>query len=373
MAVKLFTPIGANDYQYKEYDCKQIGYNEPINSKYTQVVLAKCYEEQLDEIYILGTEDSFKINDIKSIEQMMQTQVCQQAPCLKRAINKKVIEQNDVWQIINKVCMEDNDEIIFDITNSFRSIPMIFLISLYYGKVTKNNLNLKAIVYAEQIREEGGVTRFQIKDLTQLNLLFEWILGTDAFIKYGEIKDLEILKENTLKMALSRKMSEQDKSIFDNLMESFNEYTKGLKTCRGKSEGANEKSSFWKANNKLRENIKIYKELANNTILPIEELLTRIENEIKEPKNDIQVGMQMVEWSIKRGLIQQAYTGLQETIITYIGMIAAEKGLFTTRSIEKSVINYNDFNDREEIRKIIVSNGKFEQKYSIEIERKQQY
>jgi CRISPR-associated Csx2 family protein len=46
---------------------------------------------------------------------------------------------DDIWQIFQKVndCLEEGDSVIFDITHSFRSVPVVALISVSYLRIIR--------------------------------------------------------------------------------------------------------------------------------------------------------------------------------------------------------------------------------------------
>ncbi|MDY0388263.1 MAG: TIGR02221 family CRISPR-associated protein, partial [Methanolobus sp.] len=58
------------------------------------------------------------------------------------------ITESDVWDVFDTIYeqLEENDEVYFDITHSFRSIPMLCMVLLNYAKYLKN-ITVKGIYY----------------------------------------------------------------------------------------------------------------------------------------------------------------------------------------------------------------------------------
>ncbi|MDD3962408.1 MAG: TIGR02221 family CRISPR-associated protein, partial [Bacteroidales bacterium] len=58
------------------------------------------------------------------------------------------ITETDVWDVFDTIYeqLEENDEVYFDITHSFRSIPMLCMVLLNYAKYLKN-ITVKGIYY----------------------------------------------------------------------------------------------------------------------------------------------------------------------------------------------------------------------------------
>jgi len=96
----------------------------------------------------------------------------------------------DLWRIFSKMAenLDERDEVIFDITHGFRSIPMLALLAASFLRTAKK-VELKAILYgAHDARDEQG--RVPVFDLTPFVSLLDWITATNQFIRNGEGAEL---------------------------------------------------------------------------------------------------------------------------------------------------------------------------------------
>lgn len=106
----------------------------------------------------------------------------------------------DIWQIFSKMTetLEENDEVIFDITHGFRSIPVLALLATSFLRTAKN-VTLKDILYGAneaKVKEvETDKDIVPVFNLTPFVKLLDWITATNQFIRDGESNELaELLK-----------------------------------------------------------------------------------------------------------------------------------------------------------------------------------
>lgn len=228
--------------------------------------------------------------------------------------------EDEIWQIFHIVTNEidDNDEIIFDITHSFRSIPMLALVILNYAKALKNTKLLGIYYGAFEAKDDNGIA--PIFDLTSLNEILEWSQAVNVFLKYGISGPFRDISIRQLKPHLGSEQWARDTRKF---IDSLNDLTMCMYTCRGKAlSGKNaSKKSISFAVEKVNDSIKNMKGVDEDIQLkPLIPLMKKIEKrlEIFEGNDNLSVGIAAVKWAIENSLIQQAYTALDETIKTYV-------------------------------------------------------
>lgn len=222
---------------------------------------------------------------------------------------------DEIWIIFEQIyeSLHHGDEVIFDITHAFRSIPMLVMIVLNYAAVLKK-IKLKGIYYgafevlgnpreAEQIPlEERKVSVF---DLTPFVELQQWSIAIDRFIKSG---DADLAAE--LARAPMTPFSSSDSEELASKMTNF---TMSLATCRGPmlAESAKE----------LRESIKQFER--QNIRPSLKHLLDLLEQKVEQfPDDEILSGLAAAKWCLEHNLIQQGFTILQETAVSYMCQLA---------------------------------------------------
>lgn len=104
----------------------------------------------------------------------------------------------ELWEIFQRVAdvLTEGDEVIFDITHGFRSLPLLALLATAYLRIAKQ-INIRTIVYGafEARRPDGQVPVF---DLSPFLDLFKWTTATDQFLKTGNAQELaRLLSDST--------------------------------------------------------------------------------------------------------------------------------------------------------------------------------
>ena len=281
-------------------------------------------KEQIDKILCnyKGYEDQVEKNGKIGLKEVLQSNFSK-AKIKYVNINDGKNEQ-ELWDTFNKILDEinDDDQIIFDITHGFRSTPMQILVVLNYAKVIKKNVKIKGIYYGAFENRDNVTNIAPIFDLSNYDEILDWTAAADSFIKYGISNQISYLCENTVtdnpkKLAPIKK--------FANSLKTF---TSCIETSRGrivsKSDCKNNvrraQKSISKAYEDVNENLNNFKEDEKQSIQPLEKLLTKIEERLSEFKCDsnFDVGMSAIRWCYENNMIQHAYTALNETIKTYL-------------------------------------------------------
>jgi len=205
---------------------------------------------------------------------------------------------NEIWNIFQKTynAIGNCDELIFDITHGFRSLPMLNMVLINYAKLLKN-ISVKGIYYGnyEARYKLGEQTYSPIWDLKDFERLQEWTNSAQLFVKAGYAERIsELMKENRIQGA-----------------NQINEFCQEVLTnrCIRLTEG----SSSIAIKNMLTAT---KDEDIHPVIRPIFELIEKEFSDYDE-KNVLN-GLLAVKWCIAHDLIQQGYTIMSEFLPTYI-------------------------------------------------------
>ena len=100
---------------------------------------------------------------------------------------------DELWDIFAKCVDEDvveeNDEIILDITHAFRSIPLlIFIVAAYLRQV--KNVELRSIIYGAFEARNENANETPIFNLTPFVDLLEWMNAVNVFQNYGDARHI---------------------------------------------------------------------------------------------------------------------------------------------------------------------------------------
>jgi len=261
--------------------------------------------------------------------------------------------EKELWDIFEIIydTFKNNDEIIVDVTHSFRFLPMLLTVMLNYTRQIKN-IKISGIYYAafetlgpipivKQISVEER--KVPIFNLTPLVKLQEWTIATFDYSTHANIKGLKKLVKDELGVITSKGNKLLDpEALLRKTIPLLEAVSNNIALCRG------EDILEFK-----------YSEIKNNLselnkselfIKPIKTLIDVISDKInKFQDNDINNGFVAVEWSLKHNLYQQGITILQEVLITKILMnLNLECNNLINREIVSSAIKIKSQNIPEE-------------------------
>jgi len=227
--------------------------------------------------------------------------------------------ETEIWDIFQILFdnIQPNEKIVFDVTHSFRSIPMLAMVVLNYGKVMKK-IDILGIYYgafevlgslkdAEKIRLEDR--RVPIFDLTPFDNLLDWSLAIDRFLGSGDAVPIcELAKREVSPLLKKSEGKDELAGDIKSLAETLRTFTQSLATCRCRD--------TTRLANQLRRLLKQCEK--NDLIKPLPPLLEKIANRVSLFNgDDFQQGVQAAKWCLEHNLIQQGFTILEESLITH--------------------------------------------------------
>ena len=230
--------------------------------------------------------------------------------------------EDDLWGIFDIVFQElhDGDEIIFDITHAFRSLPMLALIILNYARFIKQ-CTLAGIYYGafESLGPSYKVKEMPVEerkapifDLTPFAGLLDWTVGIDRFLNTGDASVISMLTSHNITPILKETQGKDTHAKqLRQMAKAIDAFAQNTVTCRGKelSESALN----------VRQNIAEAILSSNSLVKPLTPLLKRMENRFQGyvVEEDLKNAFEVAKWCREHQLIQQGLTILQESLITY--------------------------------------------------------
>jgi len=244
-------------------------------------------------------------------------------------------DESQIWDIFALVLeqLKHGDEVLFDITHAFRSIPLLAMVILNYAKVAFN-ARLIGIYYGafevlgnpRRVEKELPDPKSRVVpllDLTPLDRLLDWSFAVDKWIKAGDATALQALARASLAPLLKESQGKNPAAAaFRRLGDSLKQFTMSMSTCRSKE---------------ISKNALLLKEVVDecgraDLVSPLKPLLARIENEVSRFRQDpVADGIQSARWCLEHHLIQQGITILYETLVTWCLVAAGERGLISDK------------------------------------------
>lgn len=309
MSIKLLTFLGTSNYQPASYyfdntneSSEQVHYvQETLIKRYTPnsvivFVTTEAHQDNYENRRLSrtelepGTGLQSKLHQLQKEKYLFDFQ--------HKFINRGS-DSSELWKVFDVVfqSIENEDEIIFDITHALRSLPMLTMVLINYA-ITLKRIKVKAICYgAFEVGEKiDGINYTPIFDLSPFVELQDWTYAAQSFIHAGDAKRLSALTART----------------FPKFSKSIEEFTQSIKTCRGKFI-IDEFNAY-----ELKKEIQKIKQ-DKKSPQQLSPLLDAVEGKLKPFNNHtIKNGYAAVEWCIQHDLIQQGITILQEVLISSV-------------------------------------------------------
>jgi CRISPR-associated Csx2 family protein len=221
----------------------------------------------------------------------------------------------EIFQTVADV-LEKEDEVILDITHSFRSLPLLHGVILNYAKVLKG-IRVSGIYYGafETLGRLDDVRKVPVEeriapvfDLTPYDALLDWARAVDGFVSYGSTKSIQELVTKKIAPILTETQGQEGTARgLRDLLNRLHPMAMRILTAR-----LPDIENF----TSLEEQVSALK---GQTLLPplspLLDLIVEKTQPFAAPSPE-EKGFAAVEWCIAHNLIPQGYTLLQEAIVS---------------------------------------------------------
>ncbi len=339
--------LGTSPYVPCNYEADSLAKVENVRFVQEATLSLNCRDWTAeDRIFILTTDEAFNKNWMdgghQELSEGLRTRIERlnlraKAEAIKITSGKTV---DEIWNIFNQIydLLNDGDNVIFDITHAFRSIPMLAIVVLNYAKALKN-INLEGIYYGafeilghpKEVEKE--IPRIEdrnvpIFDLTAFNSLLEWSAAIQQFIKSGHAGPINDLAESELKPILRDQLDRRHAANqLKNLSRQLAKFSAIMATCRGTEISGiiNTLKPFFTDSQAI------------DLIPPMKPLMEKIHRVIDRfSDHDIRNGIQAARWCMEHNMVQQGFTILQEILIT--GLVKAAGADIVNKKI-RNIVN----------------------------------
>ncbi len=231
--------------------------------------------------------------------------------------------KDNIYKVFQSIYNElrEGDEIIFDITHSLRSIPMLAMTVINYAKVMKD-CTLRRIYYgAYEAATEDKIA--PLVDLTMYDDILEWTNAANEFISYGIAGSMRDVFKKKMRYATKAERIKWAK------LKSVSDDAALLSETILASRGCGNRGDDMPADTSIQAAIKRYKnscgkmsgtEIEIQEFAPLYPLIQKTQDAYAQLdyEENYRTGLAVVNWCINHDMVQQGYTALEETIITYI-------------------------------------------------------
>lgn len=328
MARKVFLSVlGTGHYKPTTYYFNN-DKSTAIESRFIQEASLKYYpKDKFDKIYIFLTEDAKKINwdnpawkkeiqDPKRYIKDNYTGLSKKLEEFKQLETVNIADGNDekqIWSIFETIfnVLKEGDEVYFDITHGFRTLPMLLMVLINYSKFLKT-IEVEKITYGNWEARDKDSDYAPVIDITSFSEIQDWTNAANQFINGGSAEQfVKLAKQDVAPILRKTKGQDLEAKSLNQLAKTLPDFILDMQTNRGKEIYKNQKAAWINASlsNIERTDFK--------PIVPLIEKIDQIMNVFSKTDN-IKNGFHAVAWCIDNKFTQQAITLLQETIISLI-------------------------------------------------------
>ncbi|TYO92766.1 TIGR02221 family CRISPR-associated protein [Desulfallas thermosapovorans] len=226
----------------------------------------------------------------------------------------------ELWEIFRRIVASvgKEEEVVFDITHAFRTIPLISFLSVAYLKFVRG-IEITGLYYgAYEARDEKNIS--PIFDLTGFCELLDWIVGVNAFISYGAAQKLGGLLKRAQKV--KSLAGDKGRSELNRFGELITQISNALLTVRPfEVLETTAKLERYQAGTESRRQLEHdIKNWAPPFGMLLDELLNDYlpfaGNKDHTRETNLSRQLEMVRWYVKRQYIPQALTLMRELAIS---------------------------------------------------------
>lgn len=326
-------------------------------------------DEVIDRVVILLTKGAKKSNwsqskrmnkitgqeeDYMGLERVLQDM---NLPCPVEAIDiPDGKNEEEMWAIFNAVygTLLPNDELYFDLTHSYRYLPMLVLVLSNYAKFLKD-VKVKHISYGNYEARNTETNEAPLMDILPLTMLQDWTFAAADLIQNGNIKKLQELKEDNALIPMLRQRGKQniDRKVaegsLDNYINALHNFLDDMKLCLGpnilKGENVNKIDNCHE---------RIVEEF-EGIIAPIPPIINKIQDSLcgfeqtdSLHAESIKNGYMSAKWCYDHQLYQQAATILDENVTTdFCLRLGTNEYDYKERSPSNALLRWGKYRDED--------------------------
>ena len=327
--------------------------------------------EVIDCIIILLTNGAKEANWNKSITERLNRktgrkeeyagleQVLQdmQLPCPVETLDiPDGKNEDEMWEIFNTVygAMKPHDELYFDLTHSYRYLPMLVLVLGNYAKFLKN-VKVKHISYGNYEARDATTNEAPLMDILPLTMLQDWTFAAGDLIRNGNIEKLQELKEDNALIPMLREKGKKniDKRLaeehLDDYIKSLKDFLDDMKLCLG----PNILSSV--TITRVTDCYEQVSEEFEQVIAPIPPIIGKIQSSLQRFEStdtmhpeSVQNGYEAAKWCYDHQLYQQAATILDENITTdFCQRLGTDEHDYEQRKASNALLRWGKHQERD--------------------------
>lgn len=177
--MNLLTFLGITDYKQTTYTLGQ----QRHTTCYCPAAVAHFYQPETTLVVVTDAAEEKHFETLADEISAVTTPVAVPIP--------DGHSEADLWQIFEALTdqVEEEDELIVDITNGFRSLPFLSFLAVAFLRMARQ-VKVRHVYYGAWEARNKATDETPIFDLTPFVTLLDWTIATDRFTRFGDASDL---------------------------------------------------------------------------------------------------------------------------------------------------------------------------------------
>ncbi len=264
-------------------------------------------------------------------------------------------KSDELWTIFDRVVesVDEGEEVLFDITHGFRSLPFVVFLAVAYLRVVKN-IRVRGVVYgAFEARDSEG--RAPVFDLSPFLSLLDWLAAVHLFRRSGSAGDLARLLKDIQAQAWRDRSAETSPitkpTVLQKVGDRVHELSQALLLIRPLE-------VMEKAQDLARQFTDAALGEAAQWAKPFALIAPALQRELAQfasppSVKNLDVQRRMIAWYVERGLAVQALTLARELLVTKVCLLLDLENPLRREARERAehILNYLAWNKQPEERK----------------------
>ncbi len=211
MATVLVSFVGTGEYKTCRYRFRESDFETHL----FPIALGHFFNDA-DRFAVLVTDEAQKArrksDDLTYLDQLDRHQRTEGRVLPEKIRIRSGRNEDELWEIFESVVaiLNEGDEVVFDITHAFRSLPVLSFLVIAFLRETKK-VSLKAVLYGAfeaKFNDENGNEITPVFDLSPFVELLDWLAAAKQFTRTGNAAFLVELLNSKKEGNLARSIGE---------------------------------------------------------------------------------------------------------------------------------------------------------------------
>lgn len=229
----------------------------------------------------------------------------------------------DLWKIFDTLTgvVSEGEHVIFDVTHSFRSLPMLAFLAMAYLKAAKQ-VQVDRVLYGAWEARNPETNRTPVFDLTPFVALLDWLSATNRFIETGDGHALanllkagmpagSIMRDDIAARALGRNLKAAADAI-----ESVSLALQVTRPMEAMQSAAQLQATLRQALPGILERARPFEVITEQVIRAYGQFAVENPTETAAMAEGLRQQLQMIDWYLRRRHIVQAATLAREWMVS---------------------------------------------------------